>query len=169
MDGAKAVVATGPLALAATLPKVTKAALRRRGLAHAAFLTDWEAIVGHDLAVLCQPEKLVSGQSAAGEERVLYLRVAGAVSIEVQHLSEHIIERINGHFGYRAVDGLRIRQAPLAPPKKARASRPIGAEEQAEIINSVETITDPELRAALARFGLSLVSGDGSTGHENDT
>ena len=160
-------VATGPRALAATLPKVTKATLRRRGLAHAAFLNDWEAIVGADLAALCRPEKLVSGQAAGGEEKVLYLRVAGAASIEIQHLSGHIIERINGHFGYRAVDGLRIRQAPLTMGKKPKPVE-TALPDSPEITRRVEEITDPELRAALARLGHSLNRGDVSTDHGND-
>ena len=43
----------------------------------------------------------------------LVLRVDGPRAIEVQYQSTQIIERINAHFGYRAVSEIRFLQAPL--------------------------------------------------------
>ena len=43
----------------------------------------------------------------------LMLRVEGPVAVEIQHLSNVILERVNSFFGWQAVDAIRIRQAPL--------------------------------------------------------
>ena len=100
-------------------------AARARGFATAAMLADWPAIVGAELARFTMPDRVVwprhrddDGETVRYQGRreegaVLVLRVDGPRAIEVQHRSRQILERVNGHFGYRAVAEMRILQAPV--------------------------------------------------------
>ena len=99
------------------LGKVLDPASRRRGLAEVGVLTDWPSIVGADLAARCQPVKLTGSGERGG---TLHVHVAGAAALELQHSEPQLLERINGYFGYRAVARLRLIQAPLARPRRAR-------------------------------------------------
>lgn len=146
----------GLRALAASVARVARPALRKRGLAAGRIVSDWPEIVGPELAAQCIPEGLSSGGKDLGG--VLQIRVAGPLALELQHLEPVVIEKINGHFGYRAVARLRLVQGPLptrpaAPPP---TRRPLGAAEEAEIDAHVAPVAEGELKSALARLGRAI-------------
>ena len=95
-------------------------AFRKQGFAASELVTRWKDIVGAEIAVHAEPVKLqwpreVNGEPA--EPATLVLRVDGPVSIEIQHQSAVILERINRFFGWQAVGRITLRQAPLSRPK----------------------------------------------------
>jgi hypothetical protein len=141
--------------LAGFLPRLTKAALGKRGFAEGGIVTDWAAIVGSELAATSLPERLSFAQGAR-RDGTLQVRVAGAFALELQHLESVVIERINGYFGYRAVARLKIRQGPV--PR--RRARPMIAALDPAAVRAVDLavadIADPQLKAALAGFGRAL-------------
>jgi hypothetical protein len=82
--------------------------------------------------------------------------VEGPMALEIQHSSDVILQRVNRFFGWSAVGRLALRQAPLSrrdPPKSSRAPDAQAVAKVAETLSSVE---DEELRAALARLGASI-------------
>ena len=146
----------GIRAIAAEVPRVAKAALGKRGFGEAQLVTQWEAVIGAELAAKLAPDRL---SFARGERRdgVLRLRVASAFAIEAQHLEPLIIERINGFFGYQAVARLVLVQGP--PPRHAEARpplRPLDPAERQAIDESVAMVPDQGLREALARLGAAI-------------
>lgn len=150
------------------VPKLTHKAFEKYGFAAAALITDWAMIVGKDIAGYTAPERLkwprgvgIHDDVETGAEgrpgATLIVRVEPARALDVQYKAQQIMERINVHFGYRAVVDLRILQAPL-PERTARtldAPRmpppPCAAPELAGI-------TDERLRAALANLKSGLMS-----------
>jgi hypothetical protein len=141
------------------------ATARARGFATAALLADWPAIVGTELAQFTMPDRVVwprhrddDGEPARRQGRreegaVLILRVDGPRAIEVQHRSRQILERVNGHFGYRAVAEMRILQAPVARKPAAAPSVPEAIEPGA--LPPSASIEDRGLRDALKRLAAS--------------
>jgi hypothetical protein len=122
----------------------------RYGFAVAAILTEWRAIVGVPLADHTLPERL-SFPKGQRRDGTLLLRVESAWALEVQHLSHRIVERINAHFGFRAVARITLRHAPLpprAPVPVARPSPPPAA---------LPDDTATELDAALAALHAAMV------------
>lgn len=141
--------------LAGFLPRLTRAALGKRGFAEGGIVTDWAAIVGPELAAASLPEKLTFAKGARSDG-TLQVRVSGALALELQHLEPVVIERINSYFGYRAVGRLKIRQGPLPrrrPPPPVAATDPAAAQ---AVDRAVAGIADPALKAALAGFGRAL-------------
>lgn len=136
------------------VPQVARIAFARQGFAEGAILTDWSTIVGAPLSNHTLPERLAF-PTGSRREGTLHLRVASGWGPEVQHLAHRIIERINGHFGYRAVGRLAIRQGPMPPRPKARAE-PAPAPADVDPPTPVEGIDNPELKAALARLGTAI-------------
>ena len=132
-------------------------AFARQGFASADIVTRWREIVGADIASRCEPIKLQWPRSDVEqpEPATLVLRVDGPGAIEIQHMSEVILERINRFFGWRAVKRIAIRQAPLlhkdVPP--APSADPDAARRIEETLPPIE---DESLRQALARLGAAI-------------
>lgn len=91
-------------ASAATLRK----AAGKRGFAETRVLTDWDAIAGPALAPLCRPLKVSFGSGGFGA--TLVVLAEGALAPEVEMQAPRLVERINAHYGYRAVARIRITQ-----------------------------------------------------------
>jgi hypothetical protein len=144
--------------IASSVSKVAAPVLGRRGLAEAEMILGWAAVVGEDLARDTLPIKLSFGKGDR-LDGTLHLKVVSAAAPEVRHREPQIIERINGFFGYRAVAHLKLTQGPLPTspslaPKPARALAP--AETKA-LAASLDGIEDPDLKAALERWGRAVL------------
>ncbi len=129
----------GPRTLSSLLPAITRPALRSRNAAAAQLIADWEIVVGPALAGVTLPRRLSAG--------TLTLACAGPTALELQHQSQLLIGRINGHYGRLLVDRLRFVQEETAarvPLPAPRAPLP-----------PVEIPDMPEgpLRDALAALG----------------
>ena len=147
-----------PVAAGSILRRATAAALRKRGFGEGEVIARWPEIVGPQLAALTAPEKL---QQRRGDlaGAVLHIRVAGAAAVELQHMAPTVIERINGFYGYRAVDRLKLVQGPLPVAEKTRAvrQRTLTGSESADLAARTASTKNVGLRHALERLGSSVL------------
>ncbi len=133
------------------VPTLTRKAFEKFGFSTATLITDWARIAGADLASYTIPDKLKwprGGGEAIGADEdddtrrgaTLTLRVDPARALDVEYRARQILDRINSYFGYRAVETIRLVQAPLdakpvqssfptmAPlPRTSSAEDPLGA------------------------------------------
>jgi hypothetical protein len=145
--------------LSVLLSDVFSDAYAKQGFAARELVTRWAEIAGPEVAAHSEPLKIqwprpVDRQPQ--EPATLVLRVEGPMALEIQHASDVILERVNRYFGWSAVGRIALRQAPLSrwkPPTESRAPDPTSVAKVAESLSSVE---DEELRAALARLGASI-------------
>ena len=157
----------GPRPLAASLGALSKRALGRRGFAEAGLITGWDAIVGPELAAASRPDRLTfpPGRRDGG---TLRLTVAGPVATELQHLQPVVIERINGYFGYRAVERIVLVNGTVRPATRRAGSESAGPARTADpaalarLETGLEEVEDPDIRAALQRLGRAVLSGNDS-------
>ena len=151
----KATRRQGLRALGAALPQITKTAMARRGFAAVRVIADWEHIVGPVLASASIPERLL--RDRPGAEPTLLVKVAPGAALELQHLEPLVVERINSHFGFRAVARLKLKQGHVArqivPPKRPP---PLDAETESALQERVADIADPSLQSALLALGRAV-------------
>jgi hypothetical protein len=134
-------------------------AFKKQGFAATELVTRWKDIVGADIAAHAEPIKLQWPREVNGEPvepATLVLRVEGPVSIEIQHQSAVILERINRFFGWQAVGRIALRQAPLSRPKVRTAPPKLDAAEVARVEATLTDVADDGLRAALGRLGAAV-------------
>lgn len=143
------------------IPKLTRRALGRHGFDHVSVITDWDTIVGKDLAACSQPVRLSfpKGQRMGG---TLHIRVTGPLAVQLQHMTPILIERINTHFGYGAVADVRLHQAPIRKKtdlwgKTAQRPAPPSKEAMARLDGELAEVEDEEIRAVLRRLGESVL------------
>jgi hypothetical protein len=152
----------GPISakpLSVLLSDVFSDAYARQGFAARELVTRWAEIAGPEISVHCEPLKMqwprpVEGQPQ--EPATLVLRVDGPMALEIQHASDVILQRVNRFFGWSAVGRLALRQGPLSRRQPRAASRAPDANTVAEVAETLSSIEDQELRAALARLGASI-------------
>ncbi len=141
-----------------TVPRITRHLTSRRGFADGGLLLDWQKIVGQDIARRSRPVKLTFEDRATRRAGTLLLHTAPGFALDLQHLAPLLIERINGYYGYEAVAKLTFKQGPLRPKTQSlRPAAPALAPAVAQALDHrLETVEDPDLRTALARFGQSF-------------
>jgi hypothetical protein len=152
----------GPISakpLSVLLSDVFSDAYAKQGFAARELVTRWAEIAGPEVAAHSEPLKIqwprpVEGQPQ--EPATLVLRVEGPMALEIQHSSDVILQRVNRFFGWSAVGRLALRQAPLSRRDRPQASRAPDPKAVAEVAETLTSVEDAELRAALARLGASI-------------
>lgn len=162
------------------VPQLTRKAFEKFGFSTATLITDWARIAGAELADYTVPDKLRwprrpdAGLEDDGERRgaTLILRVDPARALDVEYRTRQIMERINSYFGYRAVEAIRLVQAPLpsatqtaGAPARQELDRRAGSPVRQHMAShppltfshkeaqGTPAPTDEALLAALARLG----------------
>jgi hypothetical protein len=152
----------GPISakpLSVLLSDVFSDAYAKQGFAARELVTRWAEIAGAQVAAHSEPLKIqwprpVEGQPQ--EPATLVLRVEGPMALDIQHASDAILQRVNRFFGWSAVGRLALRQAPLSRRNPASPPRAPDAKSVAEVAETLSSVEDEQLRAALARLGASI-------------
>ena len=145
--------------IGASVAKLTKPIFGKRGFGQGSIVTEWPNIAGKALAIHTAPDK-ISYRPNERSEGVLHLRIdSSALALELQHLEPQLIERINTHFGYRAVASIRIIQGPIKreikPEKKPRNE--LSRFDKDKLDKRLEIVSDPEVKAALLALGSEII------------
>ena len=140
--------------------------LAKQGFGQSDILLNWDDIVGERLAAVCEPIKMQwparapnRSPDAAAATATLIIRVETGFALELQHLADILVQRINGHLGWRCVGKITLRQGPLERAGKVKRVKFVpdpGALQEAA--RRVEGVENEELRAALARLGSGILS-----------
>jgi len=157
-------------ALGSFVPGLTRKVFQKYGFSTATLVTDWAAIVGPELAAYTQPERLKwpvagmrhDGTSEAPQRRrgaSLLVRVGEARALDVQYKAGLILERINSHFGYRAIEALRIVQAPIAPRELLTPARRSPAHAARPMLAEIAALSDEGLRSAFHQLQAAVFAG----------
>ncbi len=148
----------GPKALAQALPAITKRILGKRGLAEGSLISDWSSIVGEQVASRCIPKQLAFKRSSERREGTLTLRVESGFATELVYLEQQLLERINAHFGYRAVAKLKLQQGPVIDPgqRRRKVPKPLSSADKSALDAKVADVEDEDLRKALSDLGAAV-------------
>ncbi len=149
----------GSTTLTTLVRRLTQPLFGKRGLADGRVVGEWTDIVGPMLARSSIPQRIVyrRGERTDG---TLHLKVApGGMATELQHLEPLLVERINGHFGYRAVARLALVQGPLPPPPPEPVPpAPLDAEAERHLNRLLAGIADAGVRERLNSLGRAVLA-----------
>jgi hypothetical protein len=141
-----------------------RSAGEKRGFAVTRLLTQWEAIVGRDLAAMTRPVKIGYGREGLGA--TLTLLVAAAHAPEVQMQLPRLREKVNACYGYAAISRISLTQTAPAGFAEGRAEflpappmpKPLDPVVQARASAVAEGAKDEGLRAALETLAQNFLS-----------
>lgn len=139
--------------------------LAKRAGINTMLLGAWDDIAGPDFAGYTKPEKLAwqrgAGEASDGTGFVpgqLTIACDGARALFLAHAQGELIQRVNGFFGFAAIDRIRIVQKPVSANRPVRRGLPVlAANEQKKLTGLLGEIEDDRLRAALERLGRGVI------------
>ena len=148
----------------ATARKAVERIAGQHGFAEADVLLNWPAIAGEALAAVCQPVKVsYSRERTLGATLIVKTNSARAPEVEMK--GPLIVERVNQHYGYRAVRRLKVTQSTGLgsgfAEAQARFTGPDftpSAVEEAKGAEMAAGIQSPGLRAAVSRMGANVLA-----------
>lgn len=142
--------------LASAASKAARPVFKKYGTPRNELADIWPEIVGKTLADVTVPERYVPGTGLANNG-VLTVRVAGAIALDLQHMSPQILERVNAYFGYNAVRYLKLVQGPVQNAGAGGKRRRFGGGDTGHSRDGlgklVKGVARQDLRAALETFG----------------
>lgn len=149
------------------VPKLTAKVFEKYGFHSAEIMTDWARIAGADVAQWSEPERIRWPRTAPAADEaeaqrqkgaILVLRVEPARALDIEYKSGEIVDRINRYFGYRAVDSLKILQAPLQRKAATTAPLPPPSYVAPPPPPALDTVADGGLKQALAELWGSIAA-----------
>ncbi len=134
--------------------------LAKAGFAAREVVNQWPSIIGGDLAKRTAPLRIdYPRQKQQGDDApdpgTLVIRVEAPFALEVQHMSDQIIERVNAYIGWRCISRIRLNQAPLTAKKRVLPRSGPGLD-KVRVKQMLDQVEDAGLRAALARLGKAI-------------
>ncbi|MBV8169463.1 MAG: DUF721 domain-containing protein [Alphaproteobacteria bacterium] len=141
---------------------MTRSALAKRGFAAARVIADWPEIVGAALAQSSVPERLVRARGL--DAATLVVRVSPGAALELQHAMPQVIERVNGYFGFRAVDRLRLVQGPVKLRQRPAVPTPVplGPAAEQALETTLAPLANSPLHDSLAQLGRAVAGRAGT-------
>lgn len=142
----------GPAALSNMIAGTARQLASRHNLQTLSVATRWADIAGPGLAANTQVASISIPKS--GRAGTLTLKADGGAALLVQHHSREILARVNAVLGEGAIASIKVIQGTIlrrVEEPKPRPPRLSGAEEEA-VRQSVQGVSDPDLRDRLARL-----------------
>ena len=137
-----------------------------RGFAQSKLLTQWQEIVGTDVAAMCRPVKVSYGKGSLGATLLVLTTGANAPILQTQ--LPRIKDRVNACYGYAAIARIKITQTAPIGFSEGRASfetaatppdqKPMSPEIAKKANRVTSGVKDSSLAAALERLGQNVLS-----------
>ena len=141
--------------------KILDPVMAKRAGVSTALLTAWPEIVGEDLAATSMPLKVQwkhqHFEDDVFEPGTLQVAAEGMSALHLQHQTGQVIDRVNAFMGYRAIARIKLVQRPVETAKPKKRQRPMTEGQKRKVEKLTNTIEDDELKAAMKRFGESVM------------
>ena len=151
---------------------LAKNLLGKNGFTEIDLLSNWQEIVGDDIASYTLPKQIISAKGNK-DGGCLQIEVpSGAFALELQLREKIIREKINFYFGYQAISNIRIIQnSELSFSEDVRDMQGeqktlVTKEEENYIKNLSDGVKNPELKQKLIKLGCSVICN--SKGNKQD-
>lgn len=136
--------------LAKNIHKILRPLALKQGFTEVQLLANWRGIIGKEAYPYVAPKSL--------KNKKLTLEVSdSAMAQEVRYMSAWLMEKVNVHFGFKAVDKILVVQSGFKPmvELKAKVNKPTERSSyEAEKYTNI--VDDSELRERLQKFGALL-------------
>ena len=151
--------------LADFVGKAIDPVLAKQGFSESDIILHWDDIVGERLAANSRPIKLQwpprppgRNPEAAQQTATLVVRVEGGFALELQHMADQVLARLNTHLGWRCVGRLTFKQGPIDRLGTDADRRAVLTPEALAAAGvHVVGVEDDALRTALTRLGAHVI------------
>lgn len=146
---------------------ITNKAISKFGKIEFILYTKWDEMVGDHFAEFTEPNKIdiikneKYHKNSDDYEGILKVNIIGAASLDFQHFSDKIIEKINSFFGYKAITKIKLNHVPYLEKvyKKTTSLKNIKLSESNKNIikDTTSVIKNKSLERSLNKLGKSIL------------
>ena len=152
---------SAPRTLAELAEMTLGPALAAQGFASREIIAHWEMIAGARLAGHCRPQKISWPRRRGSpdedpEAAALILKVESAFALEAQQFAPLIIQRVNMHLGWKAVDRIVLKQGPVDLKAASDLQKAEAGPVPEPLKRAVAKISNPDLKEAMLRLGQAI-------------
>ena len=144
---------------------LAKQLLGTRGFIEMELLTNWQYIVGKELAQFSLPQKIAFRKDERTDGCLTISVLSGAFAMEIQQKEPQILEKINSYFGYKAITKIKILQNSnpenfLIGKKNTDNVKKflVSEAEESYITELTSEVHNSELRETLKNLGLAVMN-----------
>ena len=126
-------------------------------------LTNWQYIVGEELAQYSLPQKLAFRKDERTDGCLTVSVLSGAFAMEIRQNEPRILEKINAYFGYKAVSKLKILQNTdpenflIGKKSTDNVKKNLVTEaEESYITELTKDVSNPKLKETLKNLGIAV-------------
>jgi len=131
-----------------TLPRGVKQMLKKNGYNYSEIISKWNLLVGKDISNCCYPKSIK--MSHGNNNGTLILSVERGNEIDVEYSKKEIINKINGYFGYKLINEIRLQTFNTVIKKeKARNTNDKSLKKFKEKINKIK---NKDIRDSLSQL-----------------
>ena len=147
--------------LSKLVEKVSKNALKEHPLLFKEIAIKWNIIVGQTISNRTIPSKITynkfSKENVPGN---LVIRTDPSFALELQHLQDKLLERINTFLGYKAIGSISLIQSPIfhKREKKSLEKREKYSINDQFLIKKTKNLKSSELSEALRKLGSAALT-----------
>ncbi len=146
--------------LADIVGRGAREALKNRGFGDTRILTEWDKIVGSELACHSMPMR-IKYPIHENDPVILQVKVSSGWNLQFSYLEPVILEKIASFFGSRLITKLHILTAPVKQQYAHDKKHETNNEQQSHseenpFANSLDGIKDLELVGSLTRLGNNI-------------
>ncbi|WP_375640638.1 DUF721 domain-containing protein [Bartonella sp. MM55XZML] len=147
--------------LSETVYKILDPVLRKRTGLNVALIEHWPQIAGYDISEHTMPLKIIWKRRADQDEvfqpATLFVACEGFAALKLMHETEELLHRINGFFGYIAIDRIKIEQRSMSLFMNHLPLKPPLSEQDKKCVEKMlEGIEDKSLHQALYQLGCCI-------------
>ncbi len=147
--------------LSETVYKILDPVLRKRTGLNVALIEHWPQIAGYDISEHTMPLKIIWKRRADQDEvfqpATLVVACEGFAALKLMHETEELLHRINGFFGYIAIDRIKIEQRSMSVFMNHLPLKPPLSEQDKKCVEKMlEGIEDKSLHQALYKLGCCI-------------
>ncbi len=141
--------------------KILDPVLRKRTGLNVALIEHWPQIAGYDISEHTMPLKIIWKRRADQDEvfqpATLVVACEGFAALKLMHETEELLHRINGFFGYIAIDRIKIEQRSMSVFMNHLPLKPPLSEQDKKYVEKMlEGIEDKSLHQALYQLGCCI-------------
>ena len=138
-----------------TLPRGIKGILKKNGYNYSEIISKWNLLVGKDISNCCYPKSIKMSQSS--RNGTLILSVERGNEINVEYSKKEIIDKVNGYFGYKLINEIRLQTFNSAVIKEKKQN--ILDKSSKKFEKKINEIKNKDIRNSLSQL-LDIIKND---------
>ena len=138
-----------------TLPRGIKGILKKNGYNYSEIISKWNLLVGKDISNYCHPKSIKMSRSS--RNGTLILSVERGNEINVEYSKKEIIDKVNGYFGYKLINKIRLQTFNSAVIKEKKQN--ILDKSSKKFEKKINEIKNKDIRNSLSQL-LDIIKND---------